>query len=291
VVLAFGNLQAGRQEGPAELIDLYQPQLLSRLVERRSMPAFDLADFESALPWWGSQISKFVTVALDPAAYRTAAGEHDSAAHFATVLSIDRLFAVVSGLLVASRREEFLRKTLLFEALDLIEGLTSGRRDYGQTLSFRHCAATLARLERRLPEPVQRLVLPRCRMAISALQDMVGGFFDTTRHHGSELVLALSRGEQRLSWDSAVVRYLRSVIRNGAHSYRERMAEELDRQLFASHTGELPAELADLAYLHLLDLFTRPEQLVPAYWATRPAQPERVPTPEECLRAVSRREP
>lgn len=287
-VLVFGNLQAGREEGPAELIDLYQPQLLSGFLRRKSMPDFDVTDFERALPWGGSQISRLVTVAFDPAAFRAAAGGHDSAAQFATVLSVDRLFAVVNALLVASRREEFLRKTLLFEALDIIEGLTSGRRNHEQTLSFRHCGATLARLERRLPEPVQRLVLPRCRAAVNALHEMVGGFFDTDRHEGTQLVLALNTGERRLTWDRAVVTYLRSVIRNGAHSYRDRMRQEPDRQLFASHTGELPAELSDLAYLHLLDLFTKPEQMVPAYWVTRPASLEPDPTPDECLQAVSR---
>jgi hypothetical protein len=263
VVIIFGNLEGGRGDHHAELIDLYQPHLYSTQVENVAMPAFDYGDMEAALPWWVEHISALLTTATDPANFRDQAGRHDSAQHYGVLLSLDRLFAVVNSLLVASRRDEFIRKTLFFEALDLLDGLTRRSGDYEVWASPRRVMKRLASLQDHLPAALQRLLLPRCRAAVDALNALRTGFFVQARHQGEVgLQLTYDGKSQTLSWDRATAQYLR-LVRNGGHSFRECLADPFQRALFSSHTGDMPPELADLAFFHLLWLLCEPWQLAP----------------------------
>jgi hypothetical protein len=207
-----------------------------------------------------------LSVVLDPGQYEEANGDHDSAQHLGSVLSLDRLFACVTALLVASRRDEFVRKTLLFEALDIVDGLTRRSGDYSYLLSYVRCAEVLSKLQAELPLEVQRLVLPRCAAAVDALLDVVGGFFITERNIDDlGLNVAERKGTRRISWTTVIYRYLR-MLRNGAHSFRDVLNDEAAVSMMSAHTGRLAPELADIAYLHLVDLLVHPSQLAPRSW-------------------------
>lgn len=272
LVLLFGNLQGGRDDGKAELIDLYQPQLYSTLVQNMAMPAYDHRDLEATLPWWTERVSALLTIALDPANFRTATGQHSSELHTGVLLSLDRLFAVVNSILVASRRDEFIRTTLMFEALDIIDGLTTRSGNYDNWASPARAVKRLTGVEAQLPEAARRILLPRCAAAVRALTGVREGFFIPARDRGPrglELAVDGTAGPVAVSWDRAVAQYLR-LIRNGAHGFRDQLADPFYRALFSTHTGDLSPELADLPFLYLVWLLCNPWQLAPA--SARPSR-------------------
>jgi hypothetical protein len=257
VVLIFGGLESGRPSGStADLINLFRPRLMSSPMGNVGQPAYSAADGEELLAWWVSRVNLLVAASLDVVNFTDGDGYYQPDRHFAALLSMDRLFAVVQDILVGSRRDEFTRRMLLFEAVDLLEGLGLG----GPDVSFSY-KATVKLLERvvGLPPGAARCLEPRCRTAADALRQVQSGFFVKNRVEGDTFIPPAGAG-QPISIDGAASRYL-WLLRNAAHSYRKAVEKPLDRALFASHTGDLSPELSDLPLIHLLALLAEPNRL------------------------------
>jgi hypothetical protein len=273
VVVLFGRVEAGRRDSAAsELLDLYQPRLLTAAEQRvLAAPSMTAAQAEALLRWWVARLNALFGLALDPASYQDEQGVYHVQRHFGALLSLDRLLACVLGLLVHYRRDEFARKLLLFEALDLLEGLHQPAVE--QLCNYTFVDQELKRLEAELPSEVAGLVLPRCRRAAEALRRLQEGFYLHERIESGNIELPRDNGQvQVTALPEAVARYLR-VVRNASHTFDEMVRRRPYKiSLLAMHDGGLPADLADLAFFHFVRILTDPRSLLPGWLRGRRRQ-------------------
>jgi hypothetical protein len=264
IVVLFGRPEAGRQGAVAgELLQLYRPYLLSSPIRNvMPQPRVTAVEIECLLRWWVGRLNELFGVVLDPAIYQDDEGTYNVQNHLGALLSMDRLLACVLEILIHSRRDEFIRKLLLFEVLDLLEGFGVG--GYDQLCNPTFVQTEVDRLAAELPAEVANLILPRCRRASDALRDLQDGFYlNERRRPGSMKVPDKSGKLQIRPMATAVSQYLR-VVRNAGHGFGEMVRERPHQvSLLATHTGELPPELSDLAFVHLLRVLADPVRLVP----------------------------
>jgi hypothetical protein len=264
VVVLFGHPEAGRGDPVAsELLQLYRPRLLSSAeLGVQPRPTVTADQMEALLRWWLGQLNKLFGVVLDPANYPDKRGAYHAQAHFGTLLSLDRLLACVLEVLMHARRDEFVRKLLLFDCLDLLEGFHQG--GYEQLCNPGTVREQLNELEAQLPPQVGELLLPRCRRAVRALEQLQDGFYVHERLGEAGLRIRSQSGQvQTVSLSVAVARYLR-IVRNATHAFHQMARQRPDHiSLLASHNGELPADLSDLAFLHFVCLLADPARLLP----------------------------
>jgi hypothetical protein len=147
---------------------------------------------------------------------------------------------------------------MLFDVLEILNGLHQG--SYDVLCDFGRLEGELARLREELPGPVGDLLLPRCERALTGLKD-VGRGFVRERVEGERVKVATKQGPAQLKLSSAVSEYLRG-IRNATHSYQNEFLKDPKKlSLLASHDGEIPDEVSDLAAFHLLRLLANPAML------------------------------
>jgi hypothetical protein len=93
-----------------------------------------------------------------------------------------------------------------------------------------------------------RVLLPRARAAVVALEELQEGFFLRSRltpgglrvpdKHGNENVMTL---------DKAAAAYMR-ILRNAGHAFGGRPGQHgRDEVLLMSHTGHIPVDIPDLS--------------------------------------------
>lgn len=106
--------------------------------------------------------------------------------------------------------------------------------------------------------------------AVAALAKLQDRFF--LRRNSADTIRLPDRNgqEQEVSLERATAEYLLE-LRNSTHGFGGR-SEDSGRRvdtLLAAHTGELPDDLALLAYLYLLDLLADPDLLTRRLGASR----------------------
>src|SRR2546430_12497112 len=104
---------------------------------------------------------------------------YDPASQFGFQLSLERLFATIHAILVGSRRDEYTRLILAFQAFDLLKGMELG--SYETLADPRRVRAAVAELESQLTPGPAAVLLPRCRRAASALESLTRGFYLSER--------------------------------------------------------------------------------------------------------------
>jgi hypothetical protein len=257
IVFMLGKLEFGKSTRLAhsDLIDQLQPRLFGNTgLMTRSQPAFAGEQAVEALNWWVHGLNSLTAVELDPATHQNS-GEYDPVRQLAMSVTIDRLVATVQQISIADRRNPMVRKMLFFDSLDLIEGLMPGH-SFDVLSSAAKARKQLDELERVMPAGVQEVVLPRCRAAVAALEEMRAGFWvPSTMTNRGVAIPRPAGGNFELTFDTAVSRVLR-MIRNGHHGYVSEKfhADFEDRTMLMIHDGEIPAALPDLAYFHLVRL-------------------------------------
>lgn len=256
VIILFGEAAAGfRDVQTPELLHLFKPSGFAHSAESMPRPTFEAASAEAALRWWVDRLDELFGLALDVGRYATADGTYDPTAQVGVLLSIERLFQSVLGVLAHAKRDAFVRSLLLFDVVDLLEGLTySG---WKQMFSLKHVQRALAGVEAALPEGAGDALLPRCRRAVDALATVRDGFASVYVDNDTLRTLATEGRWETQSLDAATAAYMR-IARNASHSYRGWVNSPREVALMATHNDELPDELADLALLHLLAFLRLP---------------------------------
>jgi hypothetical protein len=271
VAILFGVPLAGIRDTPvAELIDLLRPQVPASaedLPESPPRPNVQPESFAQFFRWWVERLNALWGVVLDPARFVDAAGYHDPQALFGTILSLERLFTSLQALLAASFRDDFQRRALLFDILDLLDGLRFGSLD--TLLTMRRARAALDRV-RAAGGGVAGVAMPKCEKAVDALGKVADGFYIKERRVDGRLRVKRKTGDEweEISMENAVAAYLR-VLRNSTHSFLGATKDQRELSLLAAHTGQLPEALPDLALVHVLDMLLAPERLI------RPSSPSR----------------
>jgi hypothetical protein len=221
-----------------------------------TFPKPNPAHVEELLVWWCERLNAIHDVLLDPARYARGDSTYDPTAHYGDLISFDRLVAAVNTILVGSRREEFSRRLMLFQALDILEGFRQGT--YATLLDRDVLASHIEKLRARIPKNLQLLLLPRCERALEALKAVDRGWLkERVGPQGLTVMTSVDQSEFR-PLKRAAADYVR-LVRNAGHALRKSLEAPENRSLLVSHTGDLPPELSDLAFLHFLRLLVEPD--------------------------------
>jgi len=261
ITLLFGHFEAGRSaESAAELIDLFRPSLLTQiLADVLTFPKLAPELIESYFTWWVDGVNRLLLIAADPAMFRKSDGSYDPAGHFGFQLSLERLFATIQSILVGSRRDEFPRLIMAFQAFDLLKGMGLG--SYDTLADPRRVRTAVDELETQLPSGPAALLLPRCKRAAGALESLSQGFYLSERVENDRIrIRTKSGGWMPVSLGAATADYL-NLIRDAGHSWREKMTSPHDRSLFVSHDGDVDPSVADVPFVHLVRLLADPTDL------------------------------
>jgi hypothetical protein len=259
IVFTFGRPIIGRRGEASELLQLFTPR---GSLSGGTIPALDPASLGTALQWWVSHLNQLFTEMTDPCHHRTEDGEYDVSSHFEDVLSLEQAFRTVQSLSIHDR-DVHVRKGLLFDALDTIAGIR--RPDVDEMFMLTKARQALSEIEGAMDESCGDVLLPRANAAIAALDEFQKGFFLPSRIVETGLRVPGKYGDEVISLERATREYLR-ILRNAGHSFRDNSKgdtyrKDRARALLASHTGYIPPKLPDLAYLYLLRLIARPEDL------------------------------
>lgn len=256
VVFVFGEPIAGRRGESAEPLQLFAP--IGSRGGPRPAPSIGRQEQVAALGWWVRQLDRLFTEVLDPANHAPD-GVLDVQRAFAVHLSTEQLFRAVQSLSVHDR-DPVARRTLMFDALDTLQGLTG--TSFDTRCGLGHAQSVLDDLRDVLPADVAAVLLPRAERAVAALRHLQHGFFLPSRVSGASIQLPLRAGlEQPVPLASAAAQWLR-VLRNAGHGFVSKPAKKArDDVLLMAHDRTVPADLPDLAYLYLLELLAHPEKL------------------------------
>jgi hypothetical protein len=254
VVYSFGCPVVGRRGEAAELLQLFFPDGRS---ESGPRPEACAADVNAALTWWTGALDRLFTEVTDPAEYAAEDGTYRARENFEALLSIQQAFRNVQSL-SANARDNHVRRVLLFDTLDTLEGLRSP--DFQRMCELSYAQRVLDEVTGLVGVSAGRVLLPRARQAVSALRRLQDGFFAPSRLQDGGLLVPRRDGtESAMSLEKAASAYLR-VLRNGGHAFGGR-SQPADGVLLTAHDGDVPVDLPDLAYLYLLHLLARPHDL------------------------------
>ena len=124
----------------------------------------------------------------------------------------------------------------MFEALDLIEGLSCGMGNYDQMARPERVQADLKKLEEHLASVpgVSEVLLPRCQRAAEALNQARKGFVMSQQDTDAQVRLVLR------------------AMRNAKHGFDRRRESGEAMQAFMGHRLDFSPEVADLAWFHFV---------------------------------------
>jgi hypothetical protein len=254
VVYTFGCAVAGRRSEAAELLQLFLPD---GRADGGPRPQACAADARAALTWWTEALDRLFTEITDPAAYARDDGAYSAKENFEALLSIEQAFRNVQSL-SAHARDNHVRRVLLFDTLDTLEGLRSP--GFTRMCELSYAQRALEEVTGLISEPAGRVLLPRARQAVTALRHLQNGFFTPSRlQDGGLRVPRRDGGDSVMTLEKAAAAYLR-VLRNGGHAFGGRSVPA-DGVLLMAHNGDIPVDLPDLAYLYLLHLLAWPQGL------------------------------
>jgi hypothetical protein len=254
VIYTFGRTVVGRRGEASELLQLFFPD---GMMESGPQPQVSPGDIGAALTWWTEALDRLFTEVTDPVRYAGDDGKYSVKRNFEALLSIEQAFRNVQSL-SANARDSHVRRILLFDTLDTLEGLRSP--DFARMCELSYAQRALDEVTCLLGPAAGRVLLPRARQAVTALQKLQQGFFAPSRLQDGGLRVPDKRGVERvMSLEKATAAYLR-VLRNGGHAFGGRPLPG-DGVLLMAHSGDVPVDLPDLAYLYLLHLLARPQDL------------------------------
>ena len=205
--------------------------------------------------WWIDRLNNLLDLALDVANFRDATGLYDPASQLAALASLERVFAGVQAVLAGAQRTHG-RMERMFDVVDQLNGLSFG--NWENMLRPDQSRKHLAQLAAALPSAVHPLALARPAHAVAALDEFAEGFGPLTTEALLRVPSARGSGTDDITIDSAVHQYMRLIRNAGNHSFRKQLEEPRARAILASHEGNIPDGVADLALLHLLRFLVRP---------------------------------
>lgn len=253
-VVLFGEPIPGiRSVRAPEGLHVLKPQGLASEPLGAKVPEFRPEASEQALEWWAGRLDDLFGMTLDVTRYIDGAGVYQPSSHMGALLSLERLFSLVQATLADAMRDAFVRSTLMFDVIDLLDGM--GYESWQNLVNAKRAGAQLHELAAKLPGDCADVLLPRCRTAVVALEQVVDGF--RVGNATGVTVPTKLGGLQSISFETAGSRLLQ-LVRNTTHSFRERVRDRADVALLASYRGDMPDALADLSLLHLLRFMLAP---------------------------------
>ncbi|HUW77501.1 MAG TPA: hypothetical protein VMV52_01975 [Candidatus Nanopelagicaceae bacterium] len=227
----------------------------------------DLATREEFLRWWTRHVSELLWLVTNPTRFVDATGTYSPNEHLGTVLTVERIFVTAVEIMRLRTRDEVLRKILLFQLLDLLEG--HGMGNFVDNLHHDKQRALWSAMKPGLPEPVTRAIEPVIDGAFQALKSIEEEFWRPSARTAEGHLLIDKKegvGQEAIEINRARGEYIK-VFRNSHHGFKDIANNPRNLSYLASHTGSLDDRLADLAWWYLIRLLNNPESLFP--WSRR----------------------
>ena len=245
MVFSFGNTLAGLRPGAAEMLQLLPTEGPSTTTWNQ--PALTPTSCSDAVGWWAARLNDLFGVLTDPVLFSDRGGRYSAATHHQTLMTLEQLFERTTSLL-CSHRDVHARRVLLFTVLDTVERLTGWNLETLCSLPF--AEKTLDNLRADTPTAVIPLLLPTAERSVAALRELQSGFFLSPT------------GPNAPSAAVAAPRYVK-ILRNATHGHGSNRASRADETaaLLAQHDGDIPPDLPLLAFLYLLAILQRPENV------------------------------
>lgn len=252
VLISLGRSVAGTTPIPQSMLETVMTRGAD---EPYAAPTFVRSDApQAAVAWWTNALDALFSWMTDPALYVDDRGTFDPLAQLETVASIEQVFRRMLSIQTL-HRDRTARMTLMFGVLDSLENLTgvSGSKMY----SADHAVKCLAGLEASVGK-AHEVLLPAANRAVDALRGVASGFFLSDQHGR----IPLRDGKPAMGPGEAAAEYL-GMLRNAVHGFgSDRAARwEVDANLMARHTGDIPHDLALLPWLYLLDMLANPVRM------------------------------
>lgn len=255
IMITFGASLGGRGEIPGSLLDLSEKAAPADPPPRWE-PVTERSDFKRAIEWWMSRLDLLFSHLTEPGNCAREEVYDPRTAHERIITAV-QIFRSCHTL--ATTRDQHTRQLLLYNVLDQLVGLNA-RAGWDTTTKARSVHKKLVQIRSRMPADVQRVLLPRAVAAAEALSRLGDGFFAPELVNDAGILLPDSSGGQvRTTLENAASSWLR-VMRNSAHGFEKQITDR-QRTLLAAHSADIPTELPDLAWLHLLHLLCYPEQV------------------------------
>lgn len=255
ILYVFGALVEGQKSHTLDPIRLLSPGHGGTAV----LPVTEILPdaYSAAVRWWTGQLNRVFSYITEPANYLKG-GLFSPQMAFEKVLTLEQLFRNCQSI-ATNTRDQHARRIVMFNSLDSLPGLVPSMK-WEVAANAAKSEATLARLEEAIPDEIRPVLLPRARSAIAALRELESGFFQKSRVTDATIQLPNKNGRDAwVSLETAATEWLR-VIRNSQHGFDKEQTTR-DRALLTAHDGHIPAAIADLAWLHLLNIMTFPEKL------------------------------
>ncbi|HUW78260.1 MAG TPA: hypothetical protein VMV52_05870 [Candidatus Nanopelagicaceae bacterium] len=258
--------EIGRSKVWTDLLDTFQPNYAgSARAPVHGVPAENLGTREHLLEWWVAKVSELLWVLSDPTRHLDGEGSYDPSSHLGATLTVEKIFVTAAEIMRLKSKDEVLRKILLFDLLDLLEG--GGMGTYESNLSYGEQHEKWASLKATLPEPVARAVAPVVEGAFKALMHVEDGFWSGSRRTSDGLLLISTKDGTRregIAIDRARGEYVR-VLRNSHHGFGKIAKNPRGLSYLASHTGALDNSLPDLIWWYLIRLLADPSVVAPTW--------------------------
>ena len=272
LVLFLGEPLELRQHVEESLPALYRPGVLDRAGNWDDPPfrqGLTHAEVESLLPWWVERLNVLYSHATDPTRFSDQLGHHDPAAQTAWHLTFERM--LTDGILLLSdpSASDIVRTQLAFDLLDKAESLLGYSRSGPGFKQLLRRSAAVPRLNQAwesLPGGLPKRFRRHTRVVFDSMYDDIREHaLDYRRTKRGMLVSFDDPSKPRpMAMEDYVSRLLRAV-RNSAHGLSRPLRAE-SGMLLATHDGEMPTQLADVAKLVLLALVADAEKLSAGAW-------------------------
>lgn len=261
ILYTLGRPIAATLDHPTEPLQLIRGRTTGTAT---SAPVVSAQAMSRAIAWWSRRLDRLLSVVTDPAVHTDSAGRYLPNKNLQAIASIEQLFrrtaAIQRGI-----REDDSRRVLLFTNLDTLERVS--RRRLIDMCRLSEARRVLANLQKQIDAEVAQVVLPAAERAVDALAAVQDGFF--MDEHSPISYTAPGGTTTTLDRENAAAQYIK-LLRNATHGHGSNQPDAIARTnaLLGQHTGDIPYNLPDLAYLYLLDLLTSPDRLRRALWGS-----------------------
>jgi hypothetical protein len=271
LVLVFGqtlDLHKPEVDSPSYI---YRPHTFGR-PEGWSDPPFwqklSGADVEPLIPWWVERLNILYSHATDPTQFSDELGLHDAGAQAAWYLTLERMLVDATLMLAEPGAADIVRMQLAFDILDKSEALLGYPKSGPGFKDLLRRSKTLPRLRqawKSLPPHLEHRFRKHSLVTFDALYEDIRNHTLANRLTKRGVLVGGDPNNLRsMPMDEYVGSLLREV-RNSAHGLK-RILRKDERFLVATHTGDVPRQLPDLAALIALALVADADKMCAGSW-------------------------
>lgn len=247
ILYTFGRVIGGRGRGALRdhidslrIFDHHQP------AEEFDTDSFDETTlhkgaYSEAVDWWASRINGMLADLFSPATYVDSNDVYLPEVHQLWMLNIEQLLSRI-GAILRHPTDQAAQLMLMFPALDILGDSIAGSSGAGGLMVPSRIRKRITAIETHVPERIKPLIMASAYRALAAAEHTANGFFTASSNPNATTESRLER--------------LWTARRNATHGFGG------NAEILADHSGRLPADVALVPMVYLLDLLTDREGLL-----------------------------